>query len=234
MIFEKAYVREKYELKMLGRDLVFYPGKNPNYLYVFFSSMGYDKYDRYSWYWDETEEWNRDFACLFLKDDDFNYFVGTDEKGLKHTYMKIISHFMKDISKENVFVVGSSMGGYAALYYSIILELKAAIVGNPQITRNAAEKHSLENWRRAIKECGSQFINITDLIDRNFDKKLPLVYFEYSSYPADKVAAEEFISVYSQYETTMFVKKRESKDHSSLFFKKEHLDKIIETFKVFE
>ncbi|WHP04459.1 hypothetical protein QLH32_10295 [Acinetobacter corruptisaponis] len=79
MKWDRNYVREKYGISMLGIDGIFFPAKKAKRLLVFFSSMGKDRYDRYSWFWDENENWE-ETSYLFLKDDSFHYFLGTDEK----------------------------------------------------------------------------------------------------------------------------------------------------------
>lgn len=232
--WDKNYVRAIYENKILDRDYIYFPAKNAKRLFVFFSSMGIDRYDRYSWYWDILENWDSDTACLFLKDDDFNYYVGTDLKPLNNTYFKIINHFisLNNLSKEQVFTIGGSMGGYGSVYYAISMELKGCIVGNLQSTRAGVQKHSFDNWRRAIKECGEQFIDLPDLVDRNYNKKLPCLYIEYSAYPADKFAAEVLIEAFKKNDSFVITNKNSGTEHNNIEYKKEHIEKAIALFEV--
>ena len=89
--WDRDYVREKYGYQMLGQHVIYYPSSTAKGLIVIFSSMGKDRFDRYSWFWSEDEEWH-DYAYLFIKDDSFKYFLGDDEKPLSQTFRKIITH----------------------------------------------------------------------------------------------------------------------------------------------
>lgn len=134
MKWDSKYVRGKYKVHMLGQHGIYFPCEKAKRLLVLFSSMGKDRYDRYSWFWQEDEHW-AETAYLFLKDDSFNYFLGDDEKPLTQTFRKIILHHMvlANVKEEQVFTVGGSMGGYAAIYYASLMQLNGAIVSNPQL-----------------------------------------------------------------------------------------------------
>jgi hypothetical protein len=211
--WDREYVRKKYGIAMLGIEGCFFPAQNAKRLCVFFSSMGKDRYDRYSWYWKENEIWE-DTAYLFIKDDSFHYFLGTDEKPMKDSVRKVVEHYQK-ISNTNAsqtYMVGGSMGGYAAIYFAFYLRGKAAIVLNPQINYKSARMHQYKNWERAIREMGGQWYDLEDFV-KKFETK-PGVYIEYGNYPADKKACEALIFSLIEEQCHLIVKKENWEGHT--------------------
>lgn len=192
MKWDSKYVRGKYKVHMLGQHGIYFPCENAKRLLVLFSSMGKDRYDRYSWFWQEDEHW-AETAYLFLKDDSFNYFLGDDEKPLTQTFRKIILHHMvlANVKEEQVFTVGGSMGGYAAIYYASLMQLNGAIVSNPQLDYASTRAHCFSNWERQIRQVGSQWYDLGEFIFKW--QRIPNVYIEYGDYRADRLAAEKFI-----------------------------------------
>lgn len=227
--WERNYVREKYKVAMLGVEGVFFPARDAKRLMVFFSSMGVDRYDRYSWFWNDAEEWV-ETSYLFIKDDSFNYFLGTDEKPMKDSVRKVVNHYQELLKVEShqTYTVGSSMGGYAAIYYAFYLKAKAAIVANPQVTLRAAQMHEFQNWERNIRKTGQQWIDLDILLFRNTYR--PGIYLEYGEYPADKKACEKLISTLMETCCLLIVRKEESKDHSSCKLSKQTIENAVNFF----
>lgn len=50
--WDRDYDRRKYGFLSGSLDFIYYPSINPKRIVISFSSMGKDKYDRYSHYWD--------------------------------------------------------------------------------------------------------------------------------------------------------------------------------------
>ena len=119
--WDRDYVREKYKVAMLGVEGVYFPCINAKRLMVFFSSMGKDRFDRYSWYWEKNEKWE-DTAYLFIKDDTFHYFLGTDDKPMKDSVRKVIAHYqeLSNTTNEMTYTVGGSMGGLCGYIFCIL------------------------------------------------------------------------------------------------------------------
>lgn len=218
MKWDRDYVREKYRVAMLGIEGVFFPATNPKRLLVFFSSMGKDRYDRYSWFWKEDENWE-ETCYLFIKDDSFHYFLGTDEKEMKNSIKKLINYYqsLSNIQPKNTYMIGGSMGGYAAIYFAFYTNARAAIVANPQITFKAAQMHQYQNWERHIREMGSQWVDLDILATRSLYK--PAIYLEYGNYPADRKGCECLISTLIEANCLLIIRKEEWVDHTinSLF-----------------
>ncbi|MDM1021731.1 YqiA/YcfP family alpha/beta fold hydrolase [Acinetobacter sp. VNK23] len=218
MKWDRNYVREKYGISMLGIDGIFFPAKKAKRLLVFFSSMGKDRYDRYSWFWDEDENWE-ETSYLFLKDDSFHYFLGTDEKKMRDSVKKVINYYqnLMNIEPYYTYMLGVSMGGYAAIYFAFYTKARAAIVANPQVTFKAAQMHQYQNWERHIREMGTQWVDLDVLAVRSEYK--PAIYLEYGSYPADKKGAEYLIKALIESNCLLILRKEEWSGHTvnSLF-----------------
>ncbi|MFD3248670.1 hypothetical protein [Rahnella aquatilis] len=218
--WDREYVREKYKVAMLGIEGIYFPCANAKRLMVFFSSMGKDRFDRYSWYWEKNEIWE-DTAYLFIKDDSFHYFLGTDDKPMKDSVRKVITYYQEQSNTNNelTYMVGGSMGGYAAIYFAFYTNARAAIVANPQISYKAARMHQFQNWERSIREMGSQWYDLDDF-SKKYDVK-PAIYIEYGNYMADKKGCESLISSLIEEECLLIIRKEKWEGHTvnSLFKK---------------
>lgn len=214
MQWDKEYVREKYGAAMLGQEVIYYPCENAKRLIVNFTCMHKDRFDRYSRYWSESEMW-ADTAYLFVKDDDFHYYVGTDEKPRNQTYRKLIAHHMElaNVKPNQVFTMGSSMGGYGALYYASFMGLNGALIAYPQVDYASTRAHKFQNWERQIREVGSQWYDLDEFIFKG--DRLPNLYIEYGNYRADLLAAGKLIDAYNAaVGPLLIVKKTDAVEHS--------------------
>ena len=98
---------------------------------------------------------------------------------------------MNGLLPGQVFTVGSSMGGYAALYYAMVLQLGGAVVCAPQTTRRALQAHQYRNWAQQARATGEQWRDL-DMLVHAVDHT-PAVYLEHGSYAADLLAAESLL-----------------------------------------
>lgn len=229
MKWDREYVRRKYEKQKYGRWLIYYPAQNPKRLVIVFGSMSNDRYDRYSWFWQENEIWE-ETSYLFLKDDEMHYFLGTDEKPLKDTYFRIIREYtaLNNLTNTNVHCVGGSMGGYSAIYYASVLGLNSAITCNPQIDFKSTIAHQYYNWERQIREMGSQWYDLDKLILKH--KKVPNIYIEYGNYLADKLAAENIIKSVQMHNGVIIVRKTTWEEHTVNALSKQTIESCIHFF----
>lgn len=228
--WNSEYVRRKYKVAMLGVEGVYFPARKPKRLLVFFSSMGKNRYDRYSWFWDD-EQWE-ETSYLFIKDDTFHYFLGTDEKPMKDSVRKVIEYYQNEssITSAETYMVGTSMGGYAAIYFSFYMKVKAAIVANPQITFRATQMHYFRNWERQIREIGTQWCDLDVLTTRSEYK--PAIYLEYGDYPADRKGCEALIYSLIEQHCLLIIRKEDWKDHTVNSLFRHTIESAISFFEV--
>lgn len=229
--WDSKYFRSKYFHSVDGCEFIYYPAKNPKKLIVNFSSMGINRFDRYSRYWDVTENWDSDSAHLFFKDDSFSYFLGTEKNPKESVYFRLIRDISNiyNLSRNHVYTVGGSMGGYAAIFYALSLDLGGAIVAAPQIDKKSMVAHKFNNWTKNSNQTGSLWRDL-NIFAYAFDR-LPYLYIEYGNYPADVFAAEGIIEVYRRSKSLCIARKANWNEHTvSEVLSKELVESTISFF----
>ena len=213
-LWNSKYVREKYSHVVDGCYFIYYPAKNPKRLIVNFSSMGKDRYDRYSRYWDPKEVWDGEEAFIFFKDDTYRYYLGSEDDPKYGVYFRIIRDFIGvySLKSEHVYAVGGSMGGYAAIYYALSLDLGGAVVAAPQIDRQSMIAHKYANWTKHSNQCGNNWKDL-NYFAYAFEK-LPYLYIEYGNYSSDVIAAEGIIKVYKEKKSLCISRKASWDEHT--------------------
>lgn len=184
------YVLKKYQKNFNGIDFLFFPARNPKRLVIVFAGRE-DKYHFWSWFWKDSENWEKT-AYVFLKDNRFQWFIGTSQNSLVPKYTQIINYCIRlcNLSSAQTFAVGSSMGAYAALYYGITMQFKGIFAGLPQITWDLAVNYVpidgiRENW-----------IDIAQLAITA--RRLPFIYIQESNFIYDKEALYYFLTSLKQ------------------------------------
>lgn len=201
---------------VLGEEVVYYKSVNPRGLLICFSAMdAKNKFNRLSWFWDAKQRWEDGWSVLFVTDRSYMYYIGSDSNPKFHTYEKIIHHFSDSsgIGRNNIFCVGSSMGGYAAILYAFRLRLGGAITGVPQVSKKFARMHNYSNWIKSINSTGSQWLELDEYLYRT-DYSLPKLYLEYGVYPADCFAAETLLDIYRDRGGLVLANKGSANEHS--------------------
>lgn len=184
-------VSQKYEFTIYNQKCLFYPAKKPQRLIVIFSYAN-EAYSMWSWFWKDDESW-KDTSYLFLTDYNGSWYLGRDPKdGVEQSYLNIIEHFRvaSGLHLKSVYTVGSSRGGYGALYYGIMLGVKGAIVYNPQVDIESSTKAP---WYEHFVLTKPWFKELHTFIGDKLE--FPIIFFNVSSYIKDFLAAEKFINV---------------------------------------
>lgn len=186
---------DKLKIKFDGIDGIMIGGTNPSRCIIAFSSMNKGKFERWSWFQELHDEGNQDLYII-LKDDSQHYYLGTDDHPTSMKHYRFFQQILEtyNLNMNNVFMLGSSMGGYAALYYGFWLGAKGIVAVNPQTTYAASRMHSLQLWERMIRETGHAWVDLDQFIYR-FPHK-PFVYLEQSDYAADVAAAQKITSAF--------------------------------------
>jgi hypothetical protein len=212
-------VKDKYERKIEGIDCIYYPAKNPKKLIIYFSYFG-DKYMMWKWFWRDTEDWE-DTSYLFLKDDLGTWYCGTYAIPLVDNYLNLIRHFIRDtgVAKEHIFTVGVSMGGYAAILYATLLELRGAIADNPQFDRETWQQHTkmidpAVNWQ-----------DIQEILNQS--KKVPIISLNFSAYILDYLNAYNYIETLKTKKTVLLVRNNFRTIHDASSMTKSFVEKEI-------
>lgn len=171
-----------------GIDAMAFSDRNPECAVINFSSMNIGKFERWSWFY--RRRLRRPAVYMFLRDDECHYYLG---KGghLAPRFLDTITSVLQqhDISRSEVVTIGSSMGGYAAVYFAHVLEAKAAIAINPQVETESAKLHEFSNWTRQMKEVGAGWVDLDDFV-RDHPHR-PMVYLRAGRYAADQAAGDK-------------------------------------------
>lgn len=183
-IFEESY-------KCKGIDILTWSDENPEVAIISFSSMNPGKFERWSWF--TQNKLSRPAAYIFLKDEAQHFYLGAgNAPASQHIAEEINSILHKhQLPPHKAISVGSSMGGYGAIYYAVYCNLAACISINPQTNLDSAMLHKYGLWTRKMKEASWQ--DLPSLIEASSH---PInTYFEihYGLYPADLDAAEKLI-----------------------------------------
>jgi predicted esterase YcpF (UPF0227 family) len=217
---------QRFAHKANGIDALVMCGNNPKRAVISFTSMNPGKYERWSWFYNRHKEGCEDLYIIF-RDNDHRYYIGSDTAPTQVRYHKFITeHLQKhNLSSKDIFLVGSSMGGYAALYFGFWMDVAGIIVTNPQVDYQSSRRHSLQNWERQIREAGTNWVDLNDFIYR-FQSK-PKLYIEHGDYPADAAAAQKLFSSLDDLKLT-YTRCYVGGDHSSTNMNAHLLFKIID------
>lgn len=217
---------EKHKIISDDIDGIVICGENPTKCIVSFSSMNKGKYERWSWF-DELNARGSQDLYIILKDDTQHYYIGDDNNAINLRYYRFFEVIFEKykIERSNVFMMGSSMGGFAAIYYGFWLEAKGIIAINPQTTYAASRLHNLQIWERMIRETGNHWVDLDQFIYR-FQHK-PIIYLEHSDYAADVAAANSLVNALTDLRITHF-RSYVGGVHGGTSLTKEKLTKFID------
>lgn len=234
MPFSREYIFKNYQRKHKDKHFLFYPAQNASRLCILFS--GYiDRitYNRYSWYFDGSEKWGGDTAYLFLNDPSLHWYVGKEGSDDFATYSYIIDSVIKEIGidRKRVFAIGASMGGYASLLYGLALNLGGCISVHPQLSYKGTRRYELGNWERQIRECGSNFYDVDDLIAKS--KAIPQIYIESGDHPADIYGLDRVIQTLSDRNASFTVHRPVTAEHNTESPSKARIEALISFFEAF-
>ncbi len=230
--FSKNFILNNYEKNQLGIDYLVYPAKSPKKMVILFSGLsGHKTYNRFSWYWDEKENWDGDTVYLFLNDITETWYCGSEENPKKKKYIEIIDSVMDEygVTKKNTYAVGGSMGGYASILFAVKMDLAGIISIHPQTNSQDVELHHDKSWRNNIKKAGREFEDLPKLLKDS--KSRPLLYIEYGEYPADKGAVVKLLREYRKQPSMIIERNTENDGHVTENPSKDTVESVIRLFR---
>lgn len=215
-----AYILNKYECELFGRKSLFFPATNPKRLIISFAPAG-DFYSLWSWFWRNNEDW-QDTAYLFLKDANLTWYLGNNDKSLVNDYKEIIEHFIKvnGLSSNNVIAIGGSMGGYAAIFYAVICQLRGAIAFNPQINKVCATERGFPVIRTE-----DRWVDLDQLVASA--EYVSHISLSYNDFHCDKCAGLKLIDQLQKRNSVTVFRKGLGKEHKELGYDKKFLETEI-------
>ena len=217
---------QEFIYKENGIDALIICGENPKKAVICFSSMNPGKYERWSWFYEKQKAGSEDLYVI-LKDDEHRYYIGTDKIAMHVRHHKFISNLLSkhQLTNNDLYMVGSSMGGYAAIYFGFWMNAAGIISMNPQIDFQSTRRHTLQNWERKISEVGSNWVDLNDFVYRHPAK--PHIYIEHGDYPADVSAVQKLVSSLDDLRIS-YTRSYVDGDHSSTSMTRQKLFHIID------
>jgi hypothetical protein len=215
-----AYVKSKCEHTMHGIDYLLYSAQRPKQLWILFNGATPGKYTMWSWFWRDDENWD-DVAYLFLKDDDIRWYLGSVESPKTPIYLDIITNVMQSLGLEpsQVCTIGHSMGGYAALYYGLLLQACCIYTFRPQVTWDAAVTYY------SVKKLHDVWVDIDTLVREQ--PTTPRLYLQYGEFMPDKLSGKALIDAYTERHGIMIVERTDHPEHLGFHPTKEQIEKTI-------
>ncbi len=218
-----TYIKSKYEHTLFTKEHLFYPAKKAKKLIILFNGANKNRYMMFSWFWNDKEMW-RDTAYLFLKDDDYCWYLGNNEKDFVQDYSNIINHYIKvcKLTPDQVFTVGSSMGAYASIFYATMLGLKGVIALNPQVNKMANEA-----TRYSIKNAGRRWQDLDKMLALH--TKVPNISLIFAYDPRDEAAGYALIDELKKKSPMLLIRRHPASMHgiANLVFSKEFVESEI-------
>jgi|GEM_PF-4090989 len=215
-----TYVKSKYEHTKHGLSYLLYPAKTPKQLWVLFNGATVGKYTMWSWFWRDDQAWD-DIAYLFLKDDDIRWYLGSVEEPKTPLYYDIIMTVLQQLRLEQsqLCMIGHSMGGYAALYYGLLLGAGCVYVFRPQVTWDAAALYY------SVKKLEDVWTDI-DVLARSVEN-LPALYLQYGEFLSDKLSGKALVDVYAERQGLLLLERTAHEEHVGFHPTKEQIEGTI-------
>lgn len=216
----------KYEVHRNGVEALVMRGNNPKRAVISFSSMNPGKYERWSWFYERHARGCDDLYIIF-KDDSQRYYLGDNSTPMYLRHIKFINEQLElcGLSARNCYITGSSMGGYAAVYFGFSIGAAGIVSINPQVDYASTRRHSLQNWERKSRETQDSWVDLNDFVYRFTHK--PKIHIEHGDYPADVSAAGRLIAALTEMKIS-YSREFTGGDHSTTSITKERLFQIID------
>ncbi|WP_433850534.1 hypothetical protein [Brucella pseudogrignonensis] len=208
-----------------GIDIISFNDVNPKCAIISFSSMNVGQFERWTWFW--KKRLSVPCVYIFLKDDEQHYYLGTESDDLTGVRERIISKILEKhgVPKCAAVTIGSSMGGYASIYFAHQLNLKCAISINPQVDLESAAFHTYSLWQRKMKEVGRNWKDLDKFICNK--KSKPLIYLVNGEYTPDKLAADKIDSAFRIQGHIVIRERYESEEHGWVGMNSDRLFDVV-------
>ncbi|MCY0967115.1 hypothetical protein [Parathalassolituus penaei] len=244
MNFDEFYIKED------GVEALVWSDGTPVRAVVSFTSMNPGKFERCSWFCDGglTES----TLFILLRDENQWYYLGKKNEiqspylyfikkilqkynvnclggknEIQSPYLSFIKKILQkyNVNCKDVTAVGSSMGGYAAVYMTAALGFSYCLSVNPQVDYDSASLHKHSLWTRKMAE--SAWIDLDQFI-----LKSPMLgdsYFHLirGNYIADRSAMEKLTGALDRRSAKYNLEIVENNEHGWMGMSKERLFSIL-------
>lgn len=191
-------------------DMLAWADSEPRQAVINFSSMNPGKFERWSWF--RRDRLIVPSIYMFLKDDRQHYYLGTPSRSLVDAREELIDRMLRryHIDRGQVTTVGSSMGGYAAVYFALSMGFGRVISINPQVDFESAGLHKYSLWQRKMSE--ANWVNLDEFVEA-CSKPACHVLLRHGQYAADQAAALKLSAAMTKRRIPFDVQVHESNEH---------------------
>lgn len=192
--------------------LVFLPS-HPKFMVINFTGMNHNKFERWSWYYEYYQK-HDDTIFICLKDEEHLFYLNRKScpEYIDDIRTFIMGYMVQyNITPDSVMCVGSSIGGWASIFYSSILGLKGAVVSNPLVDKESAELHKFSLWTRKMNETGEHWVELDEVLHYN---PTMMIYLSHGNYPADESASKKLVSRLEKHNIHYIEKKVPGDEHA--------------------
>jgi predicted esterase len=190
--------------KIIGHKvdaLVFEPN-HVEKIVISFTGMQADRYNRWSWFHARHLK-NDTTLYMVFKDDDHLFYLDRPGLGLvTEHHIDFIQNRMHhhNLNSKQIYTVGNSMGGYAAVYFAFELDARAAISVCPLVDLSSTRLLPSGNlWERKMLQLGNHWIDLDQYVLKSTGN--PEIFLIHGQYPPDVVAANKLIVALDQKDT---------------------------------
>jgi hypothetical protein len=190
-------VIEKHKIINNTVDSIVFEPNSVSRIVVSFTGMQLGNYNKWSWYYQDYQQSTTLF--IVFKDDEHLYYLNRDERSVVREHYDFIQHYITkyNMTNKQVITVGSSMGGYAAIYYAFLFDFKLAIASVPIVDYESALLIKPYNtWTRKMDQLGDNWIDLDKFLDTT--KSTTKVYLIHGQFPADLSASKKLTRKFDQ------------------------------------
>lgn len=169
---------------------------------VSFTGMQLGHYNRWSWFCNRYEQEN--VLYIVAKDDDHMFYLDRESKGsvTEHYTEFIVEKLSKHkLDSKNLYTLGTSMGGYSAIYFAFKLDAYAAVTSSPLVDIDSAtprlnhKTNSLEPttnlWLRQMQALGNKWVDLDQYILQSDSD--PKIFLAHGTYGPDLSATNKLL-----------------------------------------
>ncbi len=220
-------IQNHYYNKNSIEALIFRPTRTPTKIVVSFSGMESNKFQKWSWFYEQYTK-NDDTVYVALRDEAHLFYLPRNNEATHKRHINFINEIATEynLTAKNMYFVGSSMGGYAAIYYGFLMNVSGIIVTNPLVDLNSARRHMYRNWEKQMLATGPEWQDLDLFVYTTYTK--PKVFIQHGMYAADKFAAEKLINSFNDLRVEYTRSFTEGVEHSDVRLSKNTLFSIIE------
>lgn len=204
---------------------------------VSFTGMQIGHYNRWSWFCDRYQTDNTMY--IVVKDDDRMFYLDREFKGSVSDHHedfiqdKLLKH---NLDSKKLYTLGTSMGGYSAIYFAFRLNAYAAITSSPLVDIDSATPRLNTNtnvlepttnlWARQMQSLNDKWIDLDQYILQS--KSNPKIFLAHGTYGPDLKAANKLCTAFKLKNISYIVQQVNNDKHGDYLPSKTLFDLIAD------